>query len=237
MTGMLISVMNLEETALAIQSSPDILDMKNPRQGALGALSVSELAEIVAFVNGRTVTSATIGDLPMDPDHLVPAVEAMAETGVDIVKVGFFQQGNLMSCIEALSHFKPRGVHIVAVMMADQLQDMSLIRPMSEAGFLGVMLDTAQKNGKSLTDYMALPDIAEFVRVSSAVGLKTGLAGSLQSTHVPVLSALLPDYLGFRGAVCAQGSRIMGLDKFKIDALRDLLQKYNISMINQALSS
>ena len=236
MTGMLISVMNLEEATLAIQYSPDILDMKNPIQGALGALSVPEVAEIVAFVNRRTVTSATIGDLPMDPDHLVPAVEAMAESGVDIVKVGFFQQGNLISCIKALSHFKPRGVHIVAVMMADQLQDLSLIRPMSEAGFLGVMLDTAQKTGQSLTDYMSLLDIAEFVRVSGAVGLKTGLAGSLQSAHVPVLTSLMPDYLGFRGAVCAQGSRTIGLDKFKIDALSELLQKCNNSMINQALS-
>lgn len=236
MTGMLVSVMNLEEAALAIQSSPDILDMKNPIQGALGALSVTEVSEIVAFVNGRAVTSATVGDLPMDPDHLVPAVEAMAESGVDIVKVGFFQQGNLMGCIKALSHFKPRGVHIVAVMMADQLQDLNLIQPMSEAGFLGVMLDTAEKTGQSLTDYMSLLDIAEFIRVSGAVGLKTGLAGSLKSAHVPVLTPLMPDYLGFRGAVCAQGSRIMGLDKFKIDALRGLLQKCNNSMINQALS-
>lgn len=236
MTGMLISVMNLEEAALAIQCSPDILDMKNPRQGALGALSISEVAEIVAFVDGRAVTSATIGDLPMEPDHLVPAVEAMAETGVDIVKVGFFQQGNLLACIQALSRFKQQGVHVVAVMMADQLRDFGLIRPMSEAGFLGVMLDTAQKSGKSLTDYMVLPDIAEFVRVSATAGLKTGLAGSLQAAHVPDLCLLRPDYLGFRGAVCEQGSRIMRLNKIKIDALGELLHKCNNSMPNQALS-
>ncbi|MGZ8249348.1 (5-formylfuran-3-yl)methyl phosphate synthase, partial [Methylomagnum sp.] len=47
MTGLLASVANLDEARLVAESGADIIDLKNPAAGALGALSVGEVARIV----------------------------------------------------------------------------------------------------------------------------------------------------------------------------------------------
>ena len=90
MSGMLASVCNLEETQLVQDAGVDIIDLKNPDEGALGALDLPVIEEIVAHVNGLTPVSATIGDLPFDAPVIEPVIKRMALTGVDIIKVGVF---------------------------------------------------------------------------------------------------------------------------------------------------
>ncbi len=90
MTGMLASVNSVEEALLALAANVDIIDLKQPALGALGALETDLVKTIVAKINGRCPVSATVGDLPMQPEIVYPAVKAMVETGVDYVKIGFF---------------------------------------------------------------------------------------------------------------------------------------------------
>ena len=88
---------------MLISCLPDILDLKNPSQGALGALSVYDVETIVQWLDGRCLTSATVGDLPMKAPVIAEAVTAMASTGVDYVKVGLFADKNLQSCLLELN--------------------------------------------------------------------------------------------------------------------------------------
>jgi uncharacterized protein (UPF0264 family) len=83
MTGMLASVNSLAEALLVLNAEVDIIDLKQPEQGALGALEVADVKKIVAEIAGRCPVSATIGDLPMQPELVFNAVKAMSETGVD----------------------------------------------------------------------------------------------------------------------------------------------------------
>jgi dihydroneopterin aldolase len=53
----------------------------------------------------------------------------------------------------------------------------------------------------------------------------TGLAGSLQVTDIPLLSALAPDYLGFRTALCHDGRRTSRLSASAIDKVRTQLDE------------
>mgnify|MGYP000916099753 FL=1 len=82
-TKWLASVQSLEEAQSLNACLPDILDMKQPAKGALGALPVDMVEDIVKWVSGRCVTSATIGDLPMKFDVIEPAMLHMAGTGVE----------------------------------------------------------------------------------------------------------------------------------------------------------
>ena len=84
------------------------------------------------------------------------------------------------------------------------------------------MLDTADKASGPLR--RALPDaeIAEFVRRARALGLMTGLAGSLKLGDVAPLAAMAPDYLGFRGALC-QGARTGRIDPAAVARVRSAL--------------
>ena len=88
--GLLASVASLAETQQALDLGADILDLKDPTKGALGAWPQALLAQAVRLVAGRVPVSATVGDLPMEPSLLLEAAHATAATGVDIVKLGFF---------------------------------------------------------------------------------------------------------------------------------------------------
>ena len=88
MTGMLASVKNLVEAEFVFNAKVDIIDLKQPEFGALGALPVELVTKIVEKINRRCPVSATVGDLPMNAEIIFNAVSEMAKTGVDFVKMG-----------------------------------------------------------------------------------------------------------------------------------------------------
>ena len=160
-TKLLASVMNLEEAKIALDGGADIIDLKNPLAGALGALPLDDIRAIVKMINNQRPVSATIGDLPMEPNSICAAVEATAKTGVDYIKIGFFKSENVRACIIALSPLAQQH-KLIAVLFADQLPDFSLLDDLAEAGFYGVMLDTANKQNGGLRDHMQLIDLIKY---------------------------------------------------------------------------
>jgi (5-formylfuran-3-yl)methyl phosphate synthase len=221
MTGMLASVNSLAEALLVEAAAVDIIDLKQPARGALGALDIAVVAEIVRHLQPASCVSATIGDLPMQPELILPAVQAMAATGVNYVKIGFFPGGDWQACIEGLQVLASQGVALVAVLFADTHPDMAIIDALYKAGFRGAMLDTADKQLGSLTQLMALDELQTFVDRVASLGLLSGLAGSLRADDVARLLPLGADYLGFRGALCRQHSRTAQLDVTQISILRE----------------
>ncbi|BBL58432.1 (5-formylfuran-3-yl)methyl phosphate synthase [Methylomonas koyamae] len=220
MTGMLASVNSLAEALLVQRAAVDIIDLKQPAQGALGALATASVAEIVATLPVATRISATVGDLPMLPERLLPAVREMAATGVDYVKIGFFPGGDWPACLEALQAVAGQGIALIAVLFADTRPDFAMIAELRRAGFRGVMLDTMDKGRGSLTQCMDASELRTFVDAARAQGMLTGLAGSLRCEDVPGLLALAPDYLGFRGALCREHCRTAQLDLNRIRQVR-----------------
>jgi uncharacterized protein (UPF0264 family) len=191
----------------------EIIDCKNPSQGALGALSQETVCAIVEAVAGRVPVSATIGDLPPDPDILCAATRAMASTGVELVKIGFFDGGDAPASIATLGALKLGHARLVGLLLADRNPDFNLIPAMATAGFAGVMLDTATKDGRALPDVLPLAEIARFADTARANGLFVGLAGALRLEHIPGIASLAPDVMGFRGALCAGSVREGSLEE------------------------
>jgi len=226
MSKLLASVKNRQEALLAIDYA-DIIDLKNPSAGALGAIAITEIEDIIAKLDGRKITSATIGDLPMQPELLVAKIRETANTGVDIVKIGLFASPDKINCIQAIGKHIAREVKVVAVIFAEDALDISLLKVIKQSDFYGVMLDTAIKNGKSLNDHISLGELVSFVDEAKAQKLFAGLAGSLRFEHVESLKDINADYLGFRGALCAQDVRQSSLDIEKLKVLSNLLHKNN----------
>ena len=67
MTLMLASVASLEEADQVLGLGADLIDLKDPSRGALGAWPPDRVREAVGRIAGCRTTSATIGDLPMCP--------------------------------------------------------------------------------------------------------------------------------------------------------------------------
>lgn len=218
MAELLASVATLDEAEQALQLGADILDLKQPRAGALGAWPLADVARAVDRLGGRRPLSATIGDLPLLPEQVGPAAEAVAGTGVDYVKIGFFAGGDPGACLVRLEPLAARA-RLVAVLMADQGLDLGLLPALAGSGFTGVMLDTADKRRGGLRAHQAGTALASFVATARMNGLLTGLAGSLTVADIAPLAALGPDYLGFRGALCRDG-REGALDPTAFSAVR-----------------
>ncbi len=225
MTLMLASVANLTEACLVAGEQVDFIDCKDPVRGALGALAPDTVREIIATLRSEGSASrfsATIGDLPLHPEPVIPAEQAMALTGVDYVKAGFFPGGDPDGVIDGLKPLMAAGTRLIAVLFGDDPLDLSLIPRLEAAGFSGVMLDTRDKQRGSLTRLVAMDTLAAFMAATAKTRLLTGLAGSLRPEDIPALRVLEPDYLGFRGALC-RGGRTDSLDRERVRQLRQCL--------------
>jgi len=116
-----------------------------------------------------------------------------------------------------------RRARLVGVLFADNDADEALVPLLAECGFAGAMLDTARKGNGRLLDHRDIPSLMEFILRCREHGLMAGLAGALEAPDVPRLLLLGPDYLGFRGALCAGHHRGGGIDPARIQVLRELI--------------
>ncbi|WP_454016352.1 (5-formylfuran-3-yl)methyl phosphate synthase [Azospirillum sp. Marseille-Q6669] len=227
MSRLLASVASLEELTLAARGGADILDLKNPKAGALGAWPLDSIARAVDTATRwpiRTPLSATVGDLPMDPAAVAGRVAETSASGVDYVKIGLFPSGDPAGCVAALAPEARSGARIVAVLFADLWTDPGTLLPdIARAGLAGAMLDTAGKGSGGLLRHKTKEELARFLVQARSHGLLTGLAGSLRLDDIPALLPLAPDYLGFRTALCAGADRGGALDPAALAAVRDAL--------------
>jgi uncharacterized protein (UPF0264 family) len=216
-TRLLVSVRSAEEAALAVACGVSLVDAKEPLAGALGALDPGIVRAIVAAVGGRALTSAVAGD-----GAQTLAVQARAETGVDVVKVGVEPGLHSDHELRALAQ-AARPAPLIAVLAAEDGAADSHVGRLARAGFRGAMIDTREKRGIGLRGLLGPDELAAFVQACRREELLCGLAGSLVVGDIGALAPLGPDYLGFRGGVCIGGSRTGRLDPGRIEAARQAL--------------
>ena len=222
MTGMLASVRDEHEAGLALEAGADIIDLKEPAAGALGAVDADVIGATVARVGGRALVSATIGDVPYNADSIRPRLETMA-AGVDFIKVGVFGAPDAAGVLDVLQESARAGGRIVLVFFAEDPFHDSDFHLFARYGVVGVMLDTRDKRSGALRDKLPEPQLESFVGRARSAGLLCGLAGSLDVDDIPALLPLQPDYLGFRGGLCRGNNRIQRLDAEAAGGIRRAL--------------
>lgn len=233
MTQLLVSISNLTEARIALENGVGIIDLKHPGRGALGALDIEDIVEIVDFLRlhdmaeGKLIT-ATIGDLPMQPILLAQRIKQLAATEVDVIKVGFFNSDGssddiYSACLEELKKLTIQGVKLVAVLFAEYTYPLEMICMIQNAGFYGVMFDTAHKNGATFLDYFSFSQMSEWSDMVRSADMKFGLAGSLQIQHIAQVKQFNPSYIGFRGGLCEGDKRQGALNASRVKAACELL--------------
>ena len=226
MTQLLISVKNAEEAQLALDACVDIIDLKDPNVGALGALGVEETLRILQVVDGLAIVSATVGEQHIYLNDLAVAIEARAEMGVDIVKIAVSPLFYDENFIVELAKLTIVGIKIVAVFFADTKLDFNLLPMLKKAGFYGAMLDTQAKQ-RNLLQVQTVTSLQTFTHKCDQYDLRSGFAGSLRLQHVMELLAFKPNYIGFRGGVCDNLLRNHALVPNKVIELKNMLRKHN----------
>lgn len=232
---MLVSVRTLEEALLVANCGANFIDLKEPREGALGGLPPDSVRAIVAALRAQGCSlpvSATIGDVPMQAlPTILARVAALHDTGVDYIKVGIEAGSDataasaVLDALAAAGAAAPR-VALVPVFIADKGLDASLLDHALAKRFAVCMVDTADKRHGSLFDLAAKPTLQRFVQRAQRAGAQVGLAGALRLEHLPLLAELAPDFAGFRSAVC-RGDRGSAMDPQLVRELAARLQAAN----------
>ncbi len=226
----LASVQSLAEAKQLSACLPDLLDMKDPASGALGALPVATVKEIVNWLDGRCLSSATIGDLPMQAAVIEDALVAMQQSGVDYLKVGLFNEPQLTTCVNDLAGFlHDFKTPVIAVLFADQQYKKSVLTDVLSAGFKGVMLDTAHKDGRHLLDHQTPEQLLDFVQIVKSRQRLCGLAGALRVEDIALLKTLGADYLGFRSALCDRQQRTSTLQAVRAKMIQQRLHQFGLA--------
>jgi uncharacterized protein (UPF0264 family) len=83
-----------------------------------------------------------------------------------------------------------------------------------------LLLDTWQKDGKTLQDFLPMPELANLIARCQSSGLPVALAGSLTCAAINQLRPLQPNWFAVRGAACLGGDRTAEIDA---EAIRRLL--------------
>jgi len=217
----LISPQSIEEAQVCLSAGVEIVDVKNPDEGSLGANFPWVIREIKDRVQGRALLSATVGDVPFKPGTVSQAALGAITAGADYVKVGLYgitdrqQTYAVMSAVKRAAAMVSREVTVVACAYADAarigaIDALSAIQPVKDAGCDGIMIDTAIKDGKSLFSHLDLTTLKRFVLEARERKLLTALAGSITKEHLDALQAIGPDIIGVRGAVCESRDRVRG---------------------------
>jgi uncharacterized protein (UPF0264 family) len=213
---LLVSVRDAAEAGIAAAAGADLVDAKDPARGALGALAPETVRAIVAEVRGRALTSAVAGE-PDEAAALARCVAAMAETGVDYVKVAVAPSLRAEADALAAAAWAAPGRLIAVLFAEDALRPDDPAR-LAAAGFVGAMIDTAGKDGRRLPDLLDPARRDAFTSACRACGLVSGLAGSLRVEDISALAGHGPGYLGFRGGLCTGSRRTDALDPARIAA-------------------
>lgn len=231
---LLISVVRAEEVAAALSGGADIIDVKNPREGSLGAAAPHVVRDVRSVTPPGVPVSVAIGDVPDLPGMAALAAAGAAACGADYVKVGLLGPADeaaalaLLTAVCRASRDAERPPRVMAAAFADAavvgaLPPLLLPAVAAAAGATGCMLDTARKDGGSLFTALGDGELGRFVRLCRQHGLACALAGSLAEDDLPRLAALAPDIVGFRGAAC-RGDRLGGtVDAGAVRRLKEAL--------------
>jgi uncharacterized protein (UPF0264 family) len=205
---LLVSPSSIEEARHAVAA--DIIDVKKPSEGSLGANFPWVIKEIKSFAHKPL--SAAIGDFTYKPGGASLAAYGAACAGADYIKIGLAFDGVMRArdmiavVVKAVKDEFPEKK--VAIAAYSDYQRMGTISPYemapiaAELGADVAMVDTGIKDGRSTFEFMNEADLASFTAKNTALGLKTALAGSLRFEDITTLKRINPDIIGVRGMVC-----------------------------------
>ena len=213
--------MNEKEAIAAIAGGADIIDVKNPQEGPLGANFPWVIKRIREITPKTIKLSCTLGEVPNLPGSISLAALGAASLGVDYLKVGLYgfkkpQEATcLLQSVNRAAKEYNSNIKVVAAGYADAERvgalDPFLIPEIAHEAQVDVaMLDTAVKDGKNLFNFLTNPQLKKFIDSAHKLGLDAALAGSLRKQDLPVLYDLGADVAGARGAACINSDRVKG---------------------------
>jgi uncharacterized protein (UPF0264 family) len=202
MTGLLVSVRDAEEARTALEQGAALIDVKEPARGPLGRADATVIESVVQLASGRCPVSAALGELANDAGGPIPSGLAFVKWGLAWPWEHGWRERLLQAAREA-----PCAVAACAY------ADLGASGPTpEEVGRLAVghrlpalLLDTFQKDGRTLLDHVSLDRLSALAESCRRGGVQLALAGSLTLDAIRAVLPLGPRWVAVRGAACEGG--------------------------------
>ncbi len=227
MAKLLISVRDQHEAVAAESAGADIIDIKEPTRGSLGAADIETVCAVIAQINGRLPVSMACGELSQAADSPSP----FRGIPVRYAKIGMSGYRNRGRWRGDWSHWcrsLSAGTQAIAVVYADAMAaaapaPLEIISLAAGMGCVGVLIDTFHKQkSRSLLDCCGAAEIIRMIQDAQEKSLFVAVAGSLNRKSIPTVLAWGPDIIAVRGAACA-GNRLGRIESRKVCELAAIL--------------
>lgn len=216
-----MSVVSGEEARQAIAGGADIVDVKDPSEGALGAPAPNVLSDVVRVVGTAAPVSVALGDLPDLPHTAALAARGAALSGAAYVKVGLRGVRDLERAVAMMRAVADAvtpggdGVSVIAAAYADAaaldppaLTAECLPELVGRTGIAGALVDTLTKDGRGLYGWVSEAELTDLIDRTHQAGAMFAVAGQLRPGELCRVPA---DVVGVRSAVCRAGDRASDL--------------------------
>lgn len=226
--GLLVSVRNAEEASVALGAGADVIDVKEPSRGALGAPDLETAQEVVSKVGRRRAVTVAAGELVELEAEYLNALLGMPN--LKLVKLGSsgLQAHNLRRSLGGLAKHGSLQKQLAITAYADHAaarapRPEDLVSEALSLGLRWIVLDTWDKSGGNLFDHITAERVSTLISMARRHDAKITLAGGLDLSGVAAAGALWPTLVGVRGAACERGRRGV-ISGERVARLRSVLQ-------------
>jgi len=221
--NVLISFKSIDEISEECLGYIDILDLKNPDNGAIGSWEFENLKEAVSKFSSKIKISATLGD-EKEVSKILEKLKLFDILKLDYIKFGIFSENekDLKRLLKCVSNLRCK-TELVPVVFVENIfirkyliSDTTIFK---KYGFNFLLLDTYLKELGSLSDFCSSNYLTNLINNSLNLKLNIGLAGKLKISNIPHIVNLKPKVVGFRSAVCEHEKRDLKISITKLKKL------------------
>jgi len=228
---LLVSVRSAAEAESALRGAADVIDIKEPARGPLGAADLSTMASIVRVVADRAPLSAALGELVQPSPSAMPAGLRYAKIGLAGAPPNWPQQ--LQTAFARAAPAQAIAVAYADHQLAKAPRVHDVLTWACDFGAAGLLVDTATKDGRTLFDWIETRDLQPLIDRAHQHRLLIALAGSLGAGQLSQAMDLEPDIIAVRSAACAGRDRRREIAEERVRALADLIEAHNASAVRR----
>ena len=212
--ALLVSVRDVEEALSALSGGAEILDVKEPLRGPLGAADEETLRAIAIAVKSQKIPlslTAVLGEVLDMGGGTVPAVPegyAFCKLGMSWLRHRANWEDRWRKARAVFEDRAGRRLEWVAVAYADDVAAGSppigdVLSAAIRAHCRGLLIDTFDKSAGRLTDFLSPGCLEEVSCEAHEAGLFLAVAGRLRVEDLGLLRNCSADVVGVRSAACA----------------------------------
>jgi len=185
MTKLMLSVHNADETATALKTGADIIDIatKEKQQFAACIQAAARAPQRACSGSLAEIASYSGYDIAHSVDFFcVTLPENTSAADWDLL-------GRLAQKHKILMRFFP--------LAADFSKPQPLLQHAQQAGIHGVILADPAEGAKRLTSHISIENIGKFIQQAQQYQFITGISGALEAPDIPRLLPYKPDIISF----------------------------------------